>query len=282
MHRNIIQLLIKITSISLWLIIIINLFTYFFISEKYIASSDNSANFKNSDVPVLSNIWVAISTNVWIWFQQKTSLQIFSQSLTLEQIITWPDVAKKDLINKNMILINEYLNVLKTDIPSLLEWDINKEKTIDILARELISRYNNANLSMKNLILQKQVLADSMDEINKKVDDLKIKISLDFNKFDWISTWENIDNYLLLRKNYYFANVYSVFINKFINQYSFLNNYNKELINVLKNNKKAIINDSFIVLPTNWDWLLRKLNLIYDEAEYNANLEKLKSQEQAQ
>jgi hypothetical protein len=62
-----------------------------------------------------------------------------------------------------------------------------------------------------------------------------------------------------------------VFINQFIKQHAFLNNYNKWILDTLINNKEAIINQSYVVIPDSGDQYLRPLELIFDEAEIKNN-----------
>ena len=62
-----------------------------------------------------------------------------------------------------------------------------------------------------------------------------------------------------------------IFVNKFLNQYTFLNEYNKVLLDTLINNKDILSKNSFIVLPDSWDQLLKDMNIIFDESTYKAN-----------
>jgi hypothetical protein len=116
-----------------------------------------------------------------------------------------------------------------------------------------------------------------MEDNSQKIENLKEVIDTDFNSFNEEKTWNNIEKYLELRKKYYYAKTYIIFINKFINQYNTLNAYNKKLLDTIINNKDAIIKDAHVVLPDSWNELLKKLNLIYEEAEYKALLENEKT-----
>ena len=67
-----------------------------------------------------------------------------------------------------------------------------------------------------------------------------------------------------------YARAYIVFINKFLNWYTVLNNYNKLLLDTLINNKEILVKNSQVVIPDSWSWLLKDLNLIYDEADWKS------------
>jgi hypothetical protein len=88
-----------------------------------------------------------------------------------------------------------------------------------------------------------------MTRNDTNVENLKIKIGTDFSKFDTSSTLENINEYIILKNDYTYARTYIIFVNKFIAQYSFLNEYNKVLLDTLINNKDILVKDSFVVIP---------------------------------
>jgi hypothetical protein len=88
-----------------------------------------------------------------------------------------------------------------------------------------------------------------MTRTDSNTEVLKTKIGSDFSKFDSASTIENINNYIVLKNDYIYARTYLIFVNKFLNQYTFLNEYNKVLLDTLINNKDILSKNSFIVLP---------------------------------
>jgi hypothetical protein len=90
-----------------------------------------------------------------------------------------------------------------------------------------------------------------MSEANGEILSIKNKISVDFNANDAESSIENIDNYLIEKNKYYFARTYNIYINQFLREYQYLNGYNKNLLDVLINNKEAIIKDAYLIVPNN-------------------------------
>lgn len=273
MNKDIIKVLAKITSISILIVVLINITWFILNSNNWIANSANMYNFKNNEIELLSGVWVAITTNIGTKFIEKHS-NTYVSSISLEEIMSDPKDAKKDIINRNMVLIKEYLNILKTNIPKLLDSDSNRKKTIEMFTSELKSKYKMGLYSMKNLITQRDILTASIENSSKKIEEIKLRVSTDFSKFDSIKTWENIDEYLKARKDFYYANIYLIFINKFLEQYDFLTNYNKDLITNIINNQDALIKNSYIVLPSTWPDSLKNLNIIYDEAWYKDAIQK--------
>jgi hypothetical protein len=88
-----------------------------------------------------------------------------------------------------------------------------------------------------------------MTRIDAKIEILKQKIESDFKKNQQKESLENINNYLELKKQYYYSRTYIVYINHFLNEYIYLSNYNKKLLDTLINNKEALIKNAYIVLP---------------------------------
>jgi hypothetical protein len=97
--------------------------------------------------------------------------------------------------------------------------------------------------------LQKNELIKAYNNSNLEINNLKEKISNDFSNFDNVETLKNIDNYLKIRQENLTARTYIIFINKFLNNYAILNEYNKRVLDTLINNKEIIIKNSQVVIP---------------------------------
>jgi len=88
-----------------------------------------------------------------------------------------------------------------------------------------------------------------MSLTNTKIESLKLKIESDFKNNNPEESVDNIDEYLKLKEEYYYSRTYIVYINHFLAEYNYLNNYNKVLLDTLINNKDALIKDAFVVIP---------------------------------
>ena len=180
------------------------------------------------------------------------------------------NVIRKRMISTNMDIIQEYLNLIKTDIPTSLAASSNKKTTLETIISQLELRYKNAALSSQSLALQRDMLIENLSLLQDKVDALKEKMNTDFAAFDEDSSAKNAENYLELKKEYQANYIDIIFINQFLKQYVFLNEYNKKLLDTLINNKEALINQSFVVIPDSGDEFLKYFHLIYDEEEYKS------------
>jgi hypothetical protein len=80
-------------------------------------------------------------------------------------------------------------------------------------------------------------------------------------------TLESVDTYFTLREQYTIAFTDIVFINQFLKQHDFLTRYNLSILNTLKTNKQAIIDQTYVVIPSTGSEYLKSLELIFDESE---------------
>jgi len=231
---------------------------------------ENKKNFKSAGNETIGNIAVAISTNVWIRFKQKEEIpiSIYKDVMDISYIVSNKQIAKDKLISQNMILLNEYLNVLKTDVKSMLNQSYDRSETLDAYIAQLEYRYKKTLEVSKILNMQKDELEKTLNKASNNIENIKVKISNDFKKFDSTATIENIDNYLVEREEYTYARTYIIFINKFLSYYNILNWYNKKLLDTLINNKEIIVKNTQIIIPDTWTDILRKMDLIYTEEDW--------------
>lgn len=233
---------------------------------------DLNAAFKNVKSSGLWGVSVALTSNIGTRLKERQSLpaNIYEGTLDVGTSIGDGNGINKEIIRKNMSFVKDYLNILKTNVLDLLDTSSDRKATLENFIAQLELRYKDASLNLKEFSTQLQNLQNDMTSVNEKIASLKTKIDVDFKAFDATSTNENIEEYFSLRKQYTYDRTYIIFINQFVRQYNFLNEYNKKLLDTLINNKWALASSSFVVIPdSGWD-LLKKLNLIYDEAEYKA------------
>ncbi len=241
-----------------------------------ITIKENNSNFKKINSSTLWKTWVAISTNIWIRYKQKKDIPvtIYKDIFSINEIISDQKIANNEIIWSNMLVIEEYRNILKTNIKQLIDTNLDKPRILNAFIEQLEFRYVLSIENSKNLVEQKTIFETAMNNADSKIEILKQKIENDFRSNKSTESLENINTYLDLKKEYYYARTYIVYINHFLSEYNYLNNYTKVLLDTLINNKEAIIKNSFVVLPDSWTQLLRKFNLIYDEEEYKKEIRK--------
>lgn len=264
----------KIIILSLFFSIVINAIS-FFVTEwtPTVQWEDrNRVIYKNMDDPKLWNIWVAISTNIWTRYKQlrEVPVTIYNEVLDIWYIVSNKTVARDHIISNNLLQINEYYNILQTDILWLLWQSNDRSEVLEAFIDQLEFRYKAAAENIRTLKMQASTLNWSLNLANNKVERIKQNISRNFKNFDSETVIEDIDEYLAEKENYTYARTYIIFVNKFIKYYMFLNGYNKGLLDVVINNKEALIKNSQVVIPDTWANMLRKLKLLYKEDEWKS------------
>lgn len=237
------------------------------------AENTNSEVFYSGEGSDYASVGVALSTRVGTKFQDKrTSSFSSSQSFYREisSIGASPEenrAIRADMISQNMLIINEYLNLSRTNTKDLLKWSQDRRSTLESFISQLEMRYKSSALSIGSLEKQKALIVERINIIDWQIEQVKSRMETDFSAWDANATLNDVDDYFALRAEYTEAFTDVVFINQFLKQHEFLNEYNIGILDTLINNKEAIINESFIVIPDSWDQYLRPLELLFDEAE---------------
>lgn len=277
MLKNLKNPLKKIFLLTSWIVLIslvsMDLLSAFLWVSNNETEKTNENTFQNTQNIVLWKTGVALTTNMWTRFKQREEIPvtIYNEVLSLSQLM-WSSWIKSGswFISQNMVVTQEYRNVLKTNIKWLLDQTNDKAQMLDAIIGQLEYRYNLAVEQMKALLSQRTVLENEMSSADSQVESLKNKINSDFQKNDATASYENIEKYLELKNRYYYARTYAIYINQFLADYNALNEYNKKLLDTLINNKTALIKDAYVVIPDTWVEFLRDFNLLYNESEYKA------------
>lgn len=272
MKNSIFQVFIKIVMLTGVFFVIINYFWYFLNASETPNKSNNSnkEKFVSRDIEIIWNVWVAISTNIWTRHKQtkETPINLYKDVVEIWYILWNNNVAKDKIITANMVFLNEYFNILKTDIRSLLSSSNDREFALNSFIAQLEYRYKVWAENLRTLNSQKVELTKAFESSNLEIDKLKDKIWADFWNFNNNETIKNIDSYLEIKKENTNALTYVIFINKFIDYYTILNNYNKKVLDTLINNKEILVKNSQVVIPdTGWE-LLKQLKILYSEEEW--------------
>lgn len=271
MNNKFFEVSVRIIVLTWVFFVLINFLWYFWNSKDSVeAASVNKENFESNDIQVMWNVWVALSTNIWTRASEiaNSSVSVYKDVFTIWQIIADNRTVQDELITKNMIILNEYLNVLKTNVRWLLNSSNDRVSFLNAFIDQLEYRYKVWVENINTLNLQKSQLLASYNASVQKVENIKQDLAVNYWDLKTTETLENIDWYLETLQEQTYARTYLVFVNKFIDSYNILNNYNKVLLDTLINNKEALIKNTQVVIPDSWSSLLDKLDLIYTENEW--------------
>jgi hypothetical protein len=239
-------------------------------SQTY-AENTNSNTYRSAQSTDYGTIWVALSTRIGIAYQNGLS-QDRSAGFYREINSIWGTQEEKkairsEMIAQNMLIIQEYLNLSRTDIKDLLDSSSDRRATLEWFISQLEMRYKNSALSLSSLEKQKTQLLTYLQKVESDIETVKANMETHFAAAQASNTLTDVDEYFLLRTEYTQAFTDIVFINQFLKQHAFLNNYNKWILDTIINNKEAIINQTYVVIPDSGDQYLRPLELIFDEEE---------------
>lgn len=268
--------ILKITSLALFLLLASH-FSYGYLFDDIKSSSmnevqsisdnwnNNKYKFKKSNTIILSNVWVALTTNIWIKYKERKTQNLYTSVPRIAKYISNKKNANKTNLDTHMLKISEYYNVLRTDIKGMLQSSYNRAEFLDSYIDQLKYRYKWTIIDIQSLINKKAELIKDFESSSKKIQKIKIKIDKDFRGLDYSQTNDNIKVLLEARADNNYAKTHIIFTNQYLKQYESLNNSNSKLLNVLINNKEALIRNSKVVIPKTGVEVLRKLNLIIDE-----------------
>ena len=194
--------------------------------------------------------------------------EIFDEILEINDMINNPEKVRVAMIQKNMIIIKEYLSFLRNDVQAGVDGSENKSVFLDAYASQLEFRYNNAVNSQKTLLSQKVYLEGIITESNANIERIKLQLNNDFKWFDDRAVSIDVENYLEQKQRGNVAATYLIFTNKFLEQYEFLNNYNRGLLNTAtfqQWNGWTISTDSSLRTLDWWNNILRDLDLLRND-----------------
>lgn len=238
------------------------------------SQNNNKYKYKNSQVEVLWSVWAALATNIWIQYTKNTSQnQKARWELSTKWTEKWEEVLWLTATAWNwehMEVIQEYFNILSTNLKTLIWWATDKASTLSAFTNQLEYRYKLSTTNIRSLITKRANHLQNLNSVKEEISRIKVKINSDFKNFDANATDKNIVQYLSLKKEYDFHRTHIIFINQYIKQYEFLNWYNKKVLDVLIINRDAIIKDSYVVIPDTWSEILKNMNLLITEREFKS------------
>lgn len=227
----------------------------------------NKLNFPSAKISHIAHSGVALSVNIWTKELQRVNswAEIYTEVMNVWDIISNQMTANDKIIGQNMIILSEYVNIMKTDLRRMLDNSYDRESTLEAYIDQLEYRKHLATESIWNLRVQYWKLKTSQNEATIKIASLWEKMSKDFKNLDENSTLKNITKYWELKEEETIAKTYGIFTAEFIKAYESLNSQNTGLIQTLKSNKDIIVKNSQIVIPKTWTKYLKDLELIYSE-----------------
>jgi hypothetical protein len=195
-----------------------------------------------------------------------------TEVLPISYILANKSTSRNLIITSNMIWLNEYLNTLKTNVNWLLDQSADREAMLESYLDQLRSRYKSTSEQLTVLKEQARQLQEVASLSDQKMDRLKWDLTSAYKNLDYDKTQSTLDEYLSEKDKNTYAKTYLVFLWKFVDSYTILNDYNKVLLDTLINNKEPLIKNVTVVMPDSWTNLMKKFNLIKTEAEFKSSM----------
>ena len=278
-YRNIIKILSKVAILSFIIAIALNLWSFFIDGkeENVIVNNNDNTIFINSKIDPIANVWVAISTNIWIKYTERQTISydnIYKNIYSAQDILENRSEVKSELIGKNMLFIREYFNFIKTDFNNLLKNSTDKKTTLNNIINQLEFRFRTSLTNLNILAKQEDIIILEYQKTLEEINITKQDMEKSYYDLNTIVLNKNMNNYYDLKRKEAILKTHLVFINWFQREYNSINAYNKTLLDTLINNKDIISKDSYLVIPDSWDVLLEQFNLVISEEQYKANIKK--------
>ena len=234
------------------------------------AKADNNGNFNQVDVVYIGNVATALSLNIWQKSKPLTNGQnsLMDETISVAEILENPKEWERRLIASNMLSMQSYLNVLKTDIVWLLDESENRANALDEHIDILKSYYMRTSERTTLLAEQSRDLQAILTSSSQRTEAAKKAMEEKYKAFEYNGVDTVIDEYVKAKNEENRARVYLTYIERFQRWYGILQWQNKKILDTLINNREALITKSVVVIPDSGSELLKKLNLITTEAEY--------------
>jgi len=270
------QFIRKLVLLSLLFSVLINLTILYLGGAKSDTDSQtqviasNDTTFTRRDITYLGDIGVAISLNVGLSKKAElnTPASLYSEALPIATILADASVGQTKILSSNMVFLQGYLNVLKTDLNSALDTATDRKSYLDTFTDELKYRYVSGQKQAKVLTSQMSELNRTVASSVAEIETIKTELSKAYKNFDYDTTEDLFAKYLEAKKKSTYAQAYLVFLEKFGATLQILNNYNKVYLDTILNNQEALVKKATVVLPDSGNALLKKLDLVKTEAEW--------------
>ena len=236
--------------------------------------SENDTSFQKSGVPYLANVGVAVTMNIGTQkvARSNTPVRLYDEVMPINDILADQSTGRNRVISSEMASLQSYLNVLKTNVRSLLDSATDRETMFDNYVDQLKALYTSSTDHASKLAAQAVVLQSTLTTVTAAEDTSKQTLTTAYRNLDYEATESGVDQYLEAKRQEAYAHTYLIFLNQFVTSYNTLNDYNKRLITTLITNREALIKNVTVVLPdsSNAD-IMSSLNLVETPTQYNAN-----------
>lgn len=232
-------------------------------------ASGNETNFKRSDTTYLGDTGVAIALNIGLskTASENGPVRLYQDVMPISEVLGDKTTGQKKIIASHMIAIQEYMNVLQTDVNRLLDTSTDRQAMLESFIDQLRYRGNATNRYLESLASQRAELQNAIDRSNANIDNYKKTLASAYSKMDSELTEQTLEKYLEEKKTQTYATSYIVFLDKFVATETALNAYNRKLLDTITQNKEALIKNVTVTLPDSGNEFMKKLELLRNQGD---------------
>lgn len=240
------------------------------------SANANNANFENANINYLGNTAAALSIRLgWInpSYNSTTSVKsgnFNSTNISINEVLNNPNIWQEKLIASNMINITTYANILQMDIAKMLDNSNDRKTTLENHISLLDSYYNKTKDQLNIVSEQKKELSEILNNSTNNEKNAKNILQESYTKLEYNGVDNAINDFLVAKNMTTRAKIYMIYLERFEKSYKALQEKNLKTSEVLKANKKAIIEKTTVTIPNSGTTIMKELGVIQSEAEYKA------------
>lgn len=173
-----------------------------------------------------------------------------------------------------MLAIDQYIELLRTDIISLLDNSGDRGTALDEHIDLLKSAYTQTSERLLLIDEQTRDLSSRIEAAGVTLATTKEKMEEKYQNKDPKDIDKIIEDFSKAKEDESRARAYMVYLERFRSGYIVLQTQNKKLLDTLINNREALIKRATVVIPDTGSDLLKKLNLIQTEEAFKETQKK--------
>lgn len=247
-------------------------------SWEYIASSlgfsaqaHNDMNFENANISYIGNTATALSLKLGgASRSQSINNILWNDAISIEEVLHNPSVGQEKLIASNMLAITTYTNILQTDIVNLLNTSTNRSVALDNHISLLKSYHTKTRENISIVRDQKNDLQNILQQTSWIQNEAKWVLQNSYKTLEYSGVDNAISEFLKAKNLNNQAKIYMIYLERFEKSYNVLQNKNLKIIDILTQNRDALIKNATVVIPQSGTDIIKELWLIQSESDYKA------------
>lgn len=192
----------------------------------------------------------------------------------MSEVLANPKDGTSRLIGSNMLAIDQYIELLRTDIISLLDNSGDRGVALDEHIDLLKSAYTKTSERLLLIDEQTRDLSSRIEAAGVTLATTKQKMEEKYQNKDPKDIDKIIEDFSKAKEDESRARAYMVYLERFRSGYIVLQTQNKKLLDTLINNREALIKRATVIIPDTGSDLLKKLNLIQTEEAFKETQKK--------